>query len=221
MMIFSGSLFSYFGGMAPEKTIQSYSSQWISGNLAYLRKGGIRITEWKDDPERPSFQEDMPEDAYHAFLLKASSVLMGMPMLKCFPHGFRSNRHPLVIKTQHSGDMIWEKTLFSHLFVPSVDMFTYYTSLPDSGDVLASSTAALGELLDRVNSNCWRADRYSLVSWSDESKEEGQEIARKMVPDSEGNIDGEAASKFAFSLLYRGLLFSMAGGTPLFLRIFS
>ncbi|MBO8435828.1 MAG: hypothetical protein IAA97_02460 [Spirochaetes bacterium] len=219
MMIFSGPLFSYLGGLASERIIQDYSSDWISGNLAFLRKGGMKIKEWKDDPQRPCFQEELPSDAYQAFLLKASSAMMGMPMLTSFPHGFKCNRHPLVLKASRSRDMIWAKTLFSLLFVPSDDMFSYHTTLPDAGYVLASSTSALAELLERVNSCSWCADSYALVSWSDESKADCRKIIGKILPDEDGNIDGEAAAKYAYSLLYRGLLFSLSGGTPLFLRV--
>ena len=135
-MIFSGSLFSYLGGTASEKAIRTYSSEWISGNLAYLEHGGVKMIPWKDDPKRPFFMESLPEDIYQAFILKAASAVAGMPMLDRIPHGFRSRRHPLVLKLMSSGDMIWEKTLFSVLFVPSPDMFTYRSSLPDIGDFI-------------------------------------------------------------------------------------
>ena len=214
-MIFSGSLYSYLGGTASERAIRTYSSEWISGNLAYLEKGGVRMIPWKDDPKRPCFSESLPDDIYQAFLLHAASAAAFMPMLSRIPKGFRSSRHPLVKKVMHSDDMIWEKTLFSLLFVPSPDMFTYYTSLPDIGDLLASSTAALSELLERINSRTWNADPYTIISWSDESKEEGKAVLEALVPDQEGTICGDAAAKFAYSTLYRGLLFSISGGTPL------
>ncbi len=214
-MIFSGSLYSYLGGTASEKAIRTYSTEWISGNLAYLENGGVRMIPWKDDPKRPYFSECLPEDIYQAFLLKAASSVYGMPMLYRVPKGFRSRKHPLVMKIMESGDMIWEKTLFSLLFVPSPDMFTYYTSLPDTGGILASSTAALSELLERINACSWNADSYTIISWSDESKKEGAEILDALVPAADGSIDGEAAAKYAYSILYRGLLFSLSGGTPL------
>ena len=214
-MIFSGSLYSYLGGTASEKAIRTYSSEWISGNLAYLENGGVRMIPWKDDPRRPFFRECLPEDIYQAFLLKAASAVAGMPMLSRIPHGFRSRRHPLVMKVAKSGDMIWEKTLFSVLFVPSHDMFTYRTSLPDIGDLLASSTAALAELLDRINARSWNASLYDIVSWSDESKEEGRKVMAALVPDSDGTISGEEAAMYAYSVLYRALIFSRSGGTPL------
>ncbi len=214
-MIFSGSLYSYLGGTASERTIRTYSSEWISGNLAYLEQGGVRMIPWKDDPKRPCFNEWLPEDIYQAFLLYASSAAAGMPMLSRIPRGFKSRKHPLVRKIMHSDDMIWEKTLFSLLFVPSPDMFTYYTSLPDIGDILASSTAALEELLDRINERTWGADPYTIISWSDDSKASGMKIKNALVPDKEGTIDGEAAAKYAYSILFRGLMFSQSGGTPL------
>lgn len=214
-MIFSGSLFSYLGGTASEKAIRTYSSEWISGNLAYLEHGGVKMIPWKDDPKRPFFMESLPEDIYQAFILKAASAVAGMPMLERIPHGFRSRRHPLVLKLMSSGDMIWEKTLFSVLFVPSPDMFTYRSSLPDIGELMASSTAALSELLQRINARSWNADPYTVISWSDETKDEGRKVLSGLVPDSESTIDGESAAKFAYSVLYRALMFSLSGGTPL------
>ena len=144
-----------------------------------------------------------------------ASAVAGMPMLDRIPHGFRSRRHPLVLKLMSSGDMIWEKTLFSVLFVPSPDMFTYRSSLPDIGELMASSTAALSELLQRINARSWNADPYTVISWSDETKDEGRKVLSGLVPDSESTIDGESAAKFAYSVLYRALMFSLSGGTPL------
>ena len=168
---------------------------------------------WNDDPCRPCFSETMPDEVFRAFVLKAASVRAGMPMLESIPRGFSLYSHPLIIKAMEDSDLVWNRTLFSSVFIPSSDIFAYMTSLPAEGEVAASSTAALSELLSRVNGLGWKADTYTSISWSDEAKAEGRSVMDSLY-EEDGSVHGDAAARFAYSVIMRSLVFSRSGGTP-------
>lgn len=214
--VFSGALSNYFEGMVPDEERFSYSSTWIDGNISYLRNGGVRPIEWDDDPERPFFSEYVDDDVFEAFILKAASARAGMPMLETLPKGFQSYDHPLVSKARESDDLVWNRTLFSVLFMPSHDIFSFLTYFPRGKQILSSSTAALSELLSRVNRSDWNADAYTAISWSDESKKEGNGIMMALSCETDDcPLPGDAAAKYVYSVLLRSLLFSNSGGTPI------
>ena len=210
--ICSGPLCSYFGnGGAGAAAI------WMNTNIPFLQRSGVRVREWSEDPDRPMLSISMPAAAYEAFLLRAASVRSGIAMLDRIPAGFSASSHPALIRLSEDGGIVWGRALQARLFVPSEDTFAYATPFPSGITLEAASTAALGEILAAAGRG-WNASPYEIISWSDPEKAEGKEVLRRLGGDGSA-IDGDAGARLAFSALYRALLFSRSGGTPVIISM--
>ena len=168
-------------------------------------------------PERPALSIVIPAAAYEAFLLRAASVRSGIAMLDRIPAGFSASSHPALIRLMDDGGIVWGRALQARLFVPSEDIFAYATPFPSGITLEAASTAALGEILGAAGRG-WDAKPYEIISWSDPEKTEGKAILKRLCGD-ESAIDGDAGARLAFSALYRALLFSRSGGTPVIISM--
>ncbi len=210
--IYSGPLCSYFGSDGA-----GAAAIWISTNIPFLRRSGVSVSEWSEDPERPALSIVIPAAAYEAFLLRAASVRSGIAMLDRIPAGFSASSHPALIRLMDDGGIVWGRALQARLFVPSEDIFAYATPFPSGITLEAASTAALGEILGAAGRG-WDAKPYEIISWSDPEKTEGKAILKRLCGD-ESAIDGDAGARLAFSALYRALLFSRFGGTPVIISM--
>ena len=214
--IFSGPVSAYLRSFVPELAADSFSRKWIDTVFPLLRKNGAHPEPWLEDPERPVFSELVAPEYFEAFILKTASVYAGMPMLQSVPRAYRSSKHPLVKKMKEDCDIIWSKVLFSRFFMPSKDIFSFQTILPE--EKTAASTAALSEALRRVNNLGWSEDAYTILSWSDSEKNEGRNILQNLDFD-EYDVRGEEAAKYVYSVFFKALRFSLSGGTPMMIDL--
>ena len=104
--IYSGPLCSYFGSDGA-----GAAAIWISTNIPFLRRSGVSVSEWSEDPERPALSIVIPAAAYEAFLLRAASVRSGIAMLDRIPAGFSASSHPALIRLMDDGGIVWGRAL--------------------------------------------------------------------------------------------------------------
>ena len=205
--IFSGSLHTFIGAESGSGRIAG----WIDGIKAYMKRGGLSVSDWIEDPERPSFSESIPDEAYQAMLLRSVSAYYGIPMLSMVPAGFRAENHPLMIKLNAEEGYLWLKAFISRFVIPSPDTFVYSTAIPGaSGYVPACSSAAFSDALRRLRNEVWPYDDLTICSWSGSAEER----AASHIEEG-GEYPGEALARCGFSVVFRAFRFSLSGCVPL------
>ena len=203
--IYSGPLSVAFGDAGHDAR---WIGEWIHQSLDYLRKSGMRMAGWEEDPERPFFAESIPDEAYSAFIITAASLFFRMPLLSRIAAGSRHSSHPLVLKLAEGDGYSWGKAAMARFIIPSPDSFVYIVQLPgENGPCHAASTAAFSDALSHIRSLLWpEADDISVIGWSSAGG-----VRR---PDRDGEYPCGDLARYAFSVLFRALRFSSASGTP-------
>ena len=193
--------------------------QWKNRIENYIGSGG----KWAEDYDKTPYYTDKPDwDAYNALRLVIAFKSQGKDFPNTVKKGFCCD------------DIDGFGEIYSHIkgqsilldgcemYVPLFkDAYFEYVN-PAMEKSRISTSLALMEELDRINSNIWGADRQTIMSWTTDegypvevTADENGKIIHKTTQTDE--YDTQSLAKFAFSIMFRACEFSLKNGVCLVL----
>lgn len=207
--------------MTPDE-IQKDVEDWRDWILAgILQEGREPYTPWREDNEAPYYTDKPDWDAFGALILYAASVLYKEPLPKTVEKNWDYENHPLVKRVMEDEEKNWSLFSGATWWLPIADMLSFRAPTPAEQTVVMATTGALQAELARINELGWQADEAAILDWSrtEGYPADGEVLADGKLVKTEENTqyDTESLAKFAFSMLWQAVRFSMEQQVPILL----
>ena len=161
--------------------------------------------------------------AYEALRLYIACKTYGEPQPPKFKPDNLFSDFDIAERVNNSDDLNWSLFMGVSYWLPLDYPFVIGAVLPTNSEIMLSSTGALQQELEHVNTLGWNADEKTILEWN---KTEGYtsgdietgELADKFKTYSlteGGAYDTESLAKYAFSVFYKAVKFSKENNVPI------
>lgn len=202
--------------------IQADMEEWRDQILAMIHSGtGRQYTPWVENNEKPYYTDKPDWDAFGALLLYTAAVLQKEELPPVVEKNWDFNNHPLIQRFLEDEERAQSWSLFQGVtwWLPVEDSFYFQAPLPNGDTMTVATSGLLTAELKRINELGWQADEDTILSWT---KTEGYPADMETAADGSVNkaeehtqYDTESLARFAYSIMWQAVCFSMEQGVPL------
>ena len=209
---------------ADPREIKNAMKNWQSQILeAISPKECPPYESWTEDNETPYYTDKPDWDAFGALLLYTAARTYGEPLQETVEKNWDFENHPLIQRMGEDEDHgVWSLFIGASWWLPIADGLAFNAPCPTDEEITFSTTGALKMELEQINSIGWNADEETILSWSrsegypaDAEIQNGKLTKAGMEEHTVYNT--ESLAKFAFSILWRAVKFSMEKQVPILL----
>lgn len=192
--------------------------QWQEQLQNVLQHSGVPKFEiWQEDNEKAYYTEKPDWDAYGALLLMTSAKALKKNVPEEYPKGMDFN-HPLTNQAQKKCFHQWALYRGVCYFLPHSENLLFDWYLANGKEASFATIRTLREELTTINQLCWNADENTIHGWYENEGYPTDFVFAngqcKKVADH--NVyDTESLAKFAFSILYKALIFAEENAVPI------
>ena len=173
--------------------------RWRDSINQGLPDGGVR---WEEGYGRQYYYGRVGLDALGALFLRVACHITGDQLPVTVTSGWRFYEDGTVDEAMSAEGSVLS-SLIADIWLPSPEVGLFQCVGPAGNQVTASTLATLHRDLVAINQAVWSASGEDIVSWSDS------------YPGSEGVLDTDRLSRFAFSVLVRLVVFAEGQGRPI------
>ena len=209
--------------MSPEE-VQKTIEDWRNGMLSALAKHfNTSLPAWKEDNVRPYYTEKMDWTAYEALRLYIACKTYGEPLPPKFKPDNLFSDFDIAERVNNSDDLNWSLFMGVSYWLPLDYPFVIGAVLPTNSEIMLSSTGALQQELEHVNTLGWNADEKTILEWNKTEGYTSGDIETGELADKSktysltegGAYDTESLAKYAFSVFYKAVKFSKENNVPI------
>lgn len=191
--------------------------QWQQQLQIVMHHSGVlEFKIWQEDNEKKYYTEKPDWDAYGALLLMNSAKALNKKVPEKYLKGM-SFDHPFIKKAQNKFFSKWSLYKGVCHFIPHNENILFNWYLANGIETSFATIGTLREELTKINEFCWNANENTIHSWYET---EGYPIYAEFINGqykkiAENNVyNTESLAKFAFSILYKALIFAEENEVP-------
>lgn len=200
--------------------VQGAMESWRDSILGILKNSGAESPSWPEDNEAPYYTDKPDWDAWYALLLAAACGVTGEAIPPTVEKGsWREGFWELPVVKRAAEERQWSLFGAAELWLPFPDRFRFDCPNPLGNSITIGTTGGLLYELGEVNQLLWQAGEEEILSWT---TGEGYPADGEMGPDGKlrrvavnTQYDTVSLAKMAFSILYRGAVFSREHRVPI------
>lgn len=202
-----------------QKGMENWQNQMLS---AIAPKGKPPYAPWKEDNEAPYYTDKPDWDAFGALLLYAASCIYQEPLPKTVEKDWDFENHPLIQRMGEEEERIWSLFIGASWWLPIEDGLAFNAPCPTDEEITFSTTGALKMELEHINAVGWNADEQTILSWvrTEGYPADGEIQNGKLTNagiEEHTSYNTESLAKFAFSILWQAVRFSIEKRVPILL----
>lgn len=178
---------------------------------------------WNEDHITPYYTDKPDWDAFGALLLYTSCTVYGEPVPAAVQKGWDFASHPAIQRLAEDPGRVWSLFRSAVCWLPVEDGFLFEAPLPVGGSAVIATTGGLKKELDKINRLCWQAGEDTILSWTETEGYPADAVisadgifSKDDIPECT-QYHTESLAKFAYSILWRALRFSMETQVPILL----
>lgn len=199
--------------------------QWAENLAAGLEQIGEPMPHplWDEINERDYFTDKPDWEAFGALVMLQACHLQNCPLPEYVENGWNAFDEPIVKKSMSQKTDISLLSDVAH-WIPIEDKAMFTINLPTGVEARVSTLLLLKEELEELNSQTWKADESTILSWRDDkyyipvNRKESKPLLgflfRKKQCDK---YRTEELAQCAFSILYQAVNFAIEQNVPLLL----
>lgn len=203
-----------------KKAMENWQSQILA---AVSPKEGPSYEPWTEDNETAYYTDKPDWDAFGALLLYTAARTYGEPLQETVEKNWDFENHPLIQRMGEDDERgVWSLFIGASWWLPIADGLAFNAPCPTDEEITFSTTGALKMELEQINSIGFQADEKTILSWSrtEGYPADGEIQNGKLTKEGikEHTLyNTESLAKFAFSILWRAVKFSIEKQVPILL----
>ena len=203
-----------------KKAMENWQSQILA---AVSPKEGPSYEPWTEDNETAYYTDKPDWDAFGALLLYTAARTYGEPLQETVEKNWDFENHPLIQRMGEDEERgVWSLFIGASWWLPIADGLAFNAPCPTDEEITFSTTGALKMELEQINSIGFQADEKTILSWSrtEGYPADGEIQNGKLTKEGikEHTVyNTESLAKFAFSILWQAVKFSIEKQVPILL----
>lgn len=205
------------------RDIQEAMKNWQRQMLAAISpKDRAPYEPWTEDNETPYYTDKPDWDAFGALLLYTACRIYEEPLPKTVEKNWDFDHHPLIQRMGEDEERLWSLFIGASWWLPMEEGLVFNGPCPTEQEITMSTTGALKMELQQINAIGWQADEETILSWArtEGYPADGEIRDGKLTKEGiteHNTYDTESLAKFAYSILWQAVRFSMDKRVPILL----
>lgn len=207
--------------MSPEE-IRKQVEDWRDWILQAIKPEDHEPYEpWQEDNEKPYYTDKPDWDAFGALLLYTACAVYGEKLPPTVSKNWDFQEHPVIKRICSDEDKHWSLFADAIWWLPLDESFYFTAPRPTNDTAVIATVGGLKKELDRINELGWNADEDDILSWTEtEGYPVDAEISEtggysQVAESVHTQYSTESLAKFAFSIMWRAVKFSMETRVPI------
>lgn len=201
--------------------VQSDIESWRDWILqAITPQGHEPYKAWEENNEKPYYTDKPDWDAFGALLLYTACAVYGEELPRTVGKNWNYTEHPVIKRIESDEDKHWSLFAGATWWLPLAESFYFNGPYPNNEPAVIATVGGLQKELEKINELGWQADEDTILSWTNTEgyPMDGEIVSGGLYRQTAAEhtqYDTESLAKFAFSIMWRAVRFSIEMNVPI------